>query len=590
MLPKLLPRRLRFVIFLSLTLAAFVLFWLFAPIFSPYENRRFEKYTDELFREEACSSTLNLHYTIADPKAAGIETYPISFGQVSPPDTTATLAYCENQRSILSDFEPEKLSRDNQITLDLLLYDLDSLESLGENAILMEPLGPSLGIQAQLPVLLAEYAFRTKQDVTDYLQLLKELPNYFSTLLSYEEEKSRRGLFMNDKAAEGIISQCASFIQNPEQNYLQTIFEKKIKDTGFLSDKELSACLDLHQKLIRSCVIPAYQSLMEGLNALLGTGTNAGGLVHFEGGSDYYCYLLRSSVGISMTPEELEQRLTKQLTADYSEVRETLSQDPSLAEDFQSAADTLPFDTPEKILSDLHIAISGDFPAVREVSYEVKYVDEALEEFLSPAFYLTPPADTGSPNSIYINRSTSMNTLELYTTLAHEGFPGHMYQTLSFCRSDAPLIRHLTAPSGYVEGWATYVESYAYSYAARSGDEHLQRACRLCWLNRSVNLCLYSLLDVGIHYHGWMEEDTARFLAQFGVSDRETISQIFQYIVETPANYLKYYAGYLHFLDLKQAAMQNRGKDFSLKEFHRDLLAVGPAPFSIVEKYLSIHI
>ena len=66
-----------------------------------------------------------------------------------------------------------------------------------------------------------------------------------------------------------------------------------------------------------------------------------------------------------------------------------------------------------------------------------------MEEFLSPAFYLTPPADTNAPNSIYINNSADMSSLELYTTLAHEGFPGHLYQTVCFSLTDAPYIRHL---------------------------------------------------------------------------------------------------------------------------------------------------
>lgn len=95
-----------------------------------------------------------------------------------------------------------------------------------------------------------------------------------------------------------------------------------------------------------------------------------------------------------------------------------------------------------------------------------------------------------------------MTGIELYSTLAHEGFPGHLYQTVSFSRSDPLLIRHLYAPSGYVEGWATYVESYACRYAARNLDANTQALCRLWYLNRSVHLTLCSLLDLGIHSQG----------------------------------------------------------------------------------------
>ena len=133
-----------------------------------------------------------------------------------------------------------------------------------------------------------------------------------------------------------------------------------------------------------------------------------------------------------------------------------------------------------------------------------------MEEFLSPAFYLTPPMDTGAPNVIYINHGRQISNLELFTTLAHEGFPGHLYQTVYFGRQSPSHIRYLIDYSGYVEGWATYVESYAYSYA--SGNPSLTR---LLWLNRSINLCLYSLLDIGIHHDGWTMAETYALLKQF---------------------------------------------------------------------------
>ena len=217
------------------------------------------------------------------------------------------------------------------------------------------------------------------------------------------------------------------------------------------------------------------------------------------------------------------------------------------------------------------------------MEYEVKYVDESLEDFLSPAFYLTPPADTATPNAIYINQTASMEGIELYTTLAHEGFPGHLYQTVYFARTEPQMIRYLYEPSGYVEGWATYVESYAYSWAG--GNASLNR---LLWLNRSINLCIYSLMDIGIHYDGWSAEEAASFLGQFGVSDMSVVSEIYEYIVETPANYLKYYYGYLNILDIRTDMEAMKGTDFSPKEFHRELLELGPLPFSLLREELGL--
>ena len=269
------------------------------------------------------------------------------------------------------------------------------------------------------------------------------------------------------------------------------------------------------------------------------------------------------------------------------------------------------------MLEKLPSLMAGDFPELKNTTYELRSVHESMKSFLSPAFYLTPPVDTGSPNVIYINDSGRSTSLELFGTLAHEGFPGHLYQTVSFSRSKPANIRYLITSSGYVEGWATYVESYAYQYAASlmtnlsrnsaSSDFHdsdtsgtsdtsgrsstsnmpsASNATRLAWLNRSMNLCIYSLIDIGIHYRGWEQARVAAFLKAFGITNASAASEIYQYIVETPGNYLKYYWGYLNFLDLKKSCQNSMGADFDLKKFHRKIMEIGPVQFPVLEKYL----
>ena len=110
-----------------------------------------------------------------------------------------------------------------------------------------------------------------------------------------------------------------------------------------------------------------------------------------------------------------------------------------------------------------------------------------MQEYLSPAFYLTPPLDTRTPNIIYINPSDQRSNLELFTTLSHEGFPGHLYQTIFFGNTEPSDIRYLITSSGYIEGWATYIESYGYQYASNYLDDNdgSDYVC-LTWLNRSI--------------------------------------------------------------------------------------------------------
>ena len=579
MKPASLHRRILFPLLLCGGLLFALLFWYFSPFFSPGENRRFSAYVEERFHSEVTSSAITLHYTLADPASRGIAPGTASFGTVSIPDRTSYDALLQSVETTLTSFHRNRLSAENQITLDLLLYELNCEKMPGSTSLLAEPLGPSLGIQAQLPILLAEYPFRTQQDIADYLHLLQDLPRYFSDLIALEQEKSRQGVFQNDLAVDGIIRQCSAFLADadtPESHLLHTVFQNKLQASSLFSEAERNLCLQTHEKLLISCVFPAYRSLSDALSSLRGKGTqNAGGLSRQEGGLSYYAYLLRSRVGVDASPEELTRLLTQQLADQCAEMQIILDQNPSLS--LSEQALVLPFSTPEEMLADLQNAVSEDFPVLSGIAYEVKTVDDSLKDFLSPAFYLTPPADVNSPNSIYLNPADEMTGIELYSTLAHEGFPGHLYQTVYFSASEPDPIRSILDFGGYVEGWATYAEMMSYYLAPLPKTE-----ASLLQKNSSVILGLYALADMGIHYDGWSVTDTVRFFSDYGINDPNAVQSVYKLIIGSPANYLKYYIGYLKFYELKKEMADALGNQFSQKEFHRAVLDVGPAPFEIV--------
>ena len=582
---KRIPRRL-YLLLLAAVLVLFSAFFLKNHVFLS-EDQRFENFTCRLFQEEIRANTLNLHYTLAYPESYGIKDYSISLGSMDPDTMEDSRASLETLQNKLEDFSVEKLSQQNQMTYDILRLELSTELSPGNDPLLQEPLGPNLGIQAQLPVLLAEYTFRSPSDIRDYFSLLACLPEYFQEILAFEQEKSSKGLFMSDISADRIIAQCLSFTGSSDEHYLNSMFREQVTELAQqkkLSQKQVDSYLAMQEKLMEECVLPAYTQLQQGISQLKGTGKNENGLSHLPGGKAYYEYLIQSTVGDYRSPEEISQRLYRQLASDSQEMLALKEQNPQILT--QAAQASSPCEAqPEEMLEYLNTAMTQDFPHLDAGDYQVKYVPESMEEFSSPAFYLTPPIDTLSPNTIYINQSSQVSGTELFTTLAHEGFPGHLYQTLSFGNTHPSPIRDLLSCSGYIEGWATYVESLSYGYAADflgiSPD-----VMQFLWLNRSMTLCLYSLLDLGIHDQGWTFQTAFELLQSFGIAQEETCREIFQYIVENPANYLKYYLGYLNFCDLKNAVQEKQGDAFSSKDFHSALLALGPAQFPVVEKYL----
>ena len=582
---KRIPRRL-YLLLLAAVLVLFSAFFLKNHVFLS-EDQRFENFTCRLFQEEIRANTLNLHYTLAYPESYGIKDYSISLGSMDPDTMEDSRASLETLQNKLEDFSVEKLSQQNQMTYDILRLELSTELSPGNDPLLQEPLGPNLGIQAQLPVLLAEYTFRSPSDIRDYFSLLACLPEYFQEILAFEQEKSSKGLFMSDISADRIIAQCLSFTGSSDEHYLNSMFREQVTELAQqkkLSQKQVDSYLAMQEKLMEECVLPAYTQLQQGISQLKGTGKNENGLSHLPGGKAYYEYLIQSTVGDYRSPEEISQRLYRQLASDSQEMLALKEQNPQILT--QAAQASSPCEAqPEEMLEYLNTAMTQDFPHLDAGDYQVKYVPESMEEFSSPAFYLTPPIDTLSPNTIYINQSSQVSGTELFTTLAHEGFPGHLYQTLSFGNTHPSPIRDLLSCSGYIEGWATYVESLSYGYAADflgiSPD-----VMQFLWQNRSMTLCLYSLLDLGIHDQGWTFQTAFELLQSFGIAQEETCREIFQYIVENPANYLKYYLGYLNFCDLRSEIQEKQGDAFSSKDFHSALLALGPAQFPVVEKYL----
>lgn len=534
----------------------------------------FTAFTRQMFRTEVASNTISLHYTLQNPSDYGVKNAPITYGSfyTSP---AAAIASVENCTEALHRFRSSRLSAENRLTYDILDSYLENASGGAAYLLYQEPLSPITGLHAQLPVLLSEYQFYDTGDVTTYLELLAQTGNYFESLLTFEQTKSRTGLFMPDHQVDSITSQCASFVAMGEQNYLYTTFSERLETLNALSGNEKDSFISQNKNILETVVFPAYTHLSEGLRALKGSGKNENGLCFLPEGKAYYEYLVRQCTGISRSIPTLQKMAKAQILEDLNAIEKVLFP----ASQTDAPASVLETTPPTSMLHDLQAKMTAAFPAPPSVNYCVKYVPSAMEEYLSPAFYMIPTIDNISENVIYINRRQTTSGLNLYTTLAHEGYPGHLYQTVYFSARKTDPIRSLLDFSGYVEGWATYAEMMSYYMAPVSKTE-----AALLQKNSSVLLGLYALADMGIHYDGWTLQDASSFFKDYGITDIQVIRSIYELITGNPGNYLKYYLGYLEIYNLKKEMAVQLGSSFSQKAFHQAVLDVGPAPFDLVRK------
>ena len=544
-------------------------------------NDSFDKFTLSLFQQEVSSNTINLHYTLRTPSEYGILDSPITYGSYTT-DSVSVMATVENCQAALEAFPYNSLTEENQLTYDVL-HEYLSLAKEGAKYLLYdEPLSPITGIQAQLPVLLAEYRFYDAKDVETYLSLIQTTPEYFASLIDFEREKSKKGLFLSDDVADSILEQCKSFVSLGNENYLLTTFEERVNALDTLSAEEKASYIKQNKNVIENFMLPAYETLINALNELRGTGGDTAGVCSLPDGKKYYEYVAKRETGSSRSIPELKKLIQKQMSYDASAISSLLKETKKKTQETAAAQGLISGDnSPDGFLKDLEEKICISFPDPPDVAADIKYVPKVMEPYLSPAFYLTPCIDSASENVIYINRAHTMENLNLYTTLAHEGYPGHLYQTTYFTQKKLAPLRSLLSFGGYTEGWATYAEMCSYYLTSLKKSDAM-----LAQKNGSLILGLYAFADIGIHYDGWTLEDTLSFFSGYGIKDKNTVTDIYELIVSDPGNYLKYYIGYVEILELKKQAAKKEGKQFSQEEFHRAVLDVGPAPFDIVRKYV----
>lgn len=557
---------------------AAVLSIIYAAILSPAgkSTGSFSEFCTTLFREEMKSNTMNLHFTLKDPKAAGIDSYEITLGSLSGDSPHNQARQLKKLSEELKKYSHRSLKGKERLTCRLLSDYISRQQNLAAYPYYDEPLTPSGGVTSQLPVLLAEYPFGNTRDIEDYLGLLSQMDTYFSGILDYEQKKADAGLFMSDEACLKVIEGCEVFTEHPDDNFLIDTFSNRLNAMDGLTDTQKNTYLKQHSKVLSDHVIPAYSQMIKGLTMLLGRGHNNWGLCNFPEGKAYYEAVVSADTGCDDSVEDLFSQIAKARREDLTFCQNLLEKNPKLAS--QSPKPDAALKEENAMLSRLQKEILTDFPAPPQTEVEICHVDPALSEYLAPAFYITAPIDDISHNRIYINDAKNDTDIYYFTTLAHEGYPGHLYQTICTSSYGAPEVRSLLNYPGYTEGWATYTEMQAFYYAGLDPD-----LASLLQHNQAATLSLYATADIGIHYFGWEKEKNAAFWSEYGVDDTATVKRITDLILEEPGNYLKYYVGYLKFRQMReQLALEN--KSFSVSAFHEAILRTGPSPFSVLEE------
>ena len=564
---------------------------------SPEEQRRlaqenFDAYMETLFQDSVTGDFLSARFQLKDLASYGADELEVSLGD--PPGETVFADYRESLSGNLKElqrFNYEALREDQQETYEILkaYWEFETEVSDSRFDYMQNIFSPSKGLIANFSTNFIEYPFYTEKDFQDCITLANQTKAYFEGMLLYLERQKDAGYFMADAVADEVIEQCRLFVEDPDNNALVVSFRSRIGDFEGISDEKKQTYIQEFEAAVKSNVIPAYTLVMETLEEWKGSGSNQEGLYYYENGKEYYEALVQQAIGTDISVKELKSQLEQQLQDTLDEYMQLVQQDPQVFDRLDDLSSG--YDDFDDMLEGLWDAMQADFPAIKEVDYEVQAMDPSLAKNGNAAYYLIPPLDAETTNRIKVNmtefsqNSKDIGSLSVFTTVAHEGFPGHMYMNNYIRQQNLPKIRQSLSFLGYSEGYATYVEKMAYFYSQCTDEIALQLLVK----NDILTFSAVMLCDIGIHYEGWSREDMTLYLAQLGF-DPEQLDPLYTQLLGDPALFMPYYGGYMEIMELREYAAQQLGDQFDLQEFHEALLQSGEAPFSVVEENINEYV
>ena len=544
----------------------------------------FDQYLNELPAMMIDSNDMNLNYSFNDPEKFGIipSLYELPYSEKADYDEATT-----EIKEILAEFktfDTKQMSAEQKLNYDILVTYFNDL-------LVLDPyyefennyLGSFIGFQAQLPLLLSEFTINRKSDYDSLVNILKTSEAIFIKYGENEVSRQANGFGLTKSILKKVIEQCDSFIKG-DPTFINKAINTQIDEATFFTEDEKTANKNELEQLVTVDFVKAYESLK---NILL-TIENAPedlGLATREKGKEYYQALLQRSCGIDMTIDELEDYLDNKFMELVKELNSILSVNPTYFDEFSKGITYGEFSSAEENLDYLKDQLDTYYPSMNNLTYSIQKVPEAMKDNFSPAAYLTAKIDMADDErqSIFINGEYSQ---DLFTTIAHEGYPGHMYQSTFFQSLKLPTVRYLIDYNGYSEGWATYVENRSYQFSKDNQD-----LARLASLNTQLTGIIIMLSDIGIHYHGWTFDQYSEYIKMnFGEMPTEDIQNQFLLNLETPTNYANYYLNGLLYEDLFKKAEAELGPVFSPIEFNRILLTVGPSSFKILEAQVDAYI
>jgi hypothetical protein len=275
-----------------------------------------------------------------------------------------------------------------------------------------------------------------------------------------------------------------------------------------------------------------------------------------------------------LAPGRPPRELVAELVLDHPEADELIAEAQALTDEVRRFLDDA------DLLDDLggECRVTPSPPSRRHASAMMVWA--APYEPEGPSTFLLTLPDPSWPVEQQRQWLRSASRTTLPSTTAHEVAPGHFShgRALRLLPSD---VRRTLHSSTTVEGWAHYAEELMVEAGFRADDPRFAIGVAMKALMRVTRLAV----AIGVHTGAMsMDDATAAFERDAflqGPSARNEATRS----VHDPT-YGRYTTGKLAMLALRERAKQRWGADFTLRRFHRSVLALGVPPVGLLDAAL----
>lgn len=553
------------------------LFLMISSILTPiHAEESFSDFEDELFQEMMSEDYTTLHFSLRDYQKYGIEKPDVNIGDASWDDYEDSVEDCDEYLKKLQSFDYDSLSETEQKDYRTIAFYLERNKELNSYPYFDWAFNSAEGVIDNLLTTFTEFVFYEKEDIDDYLTTLASVPAYLDQCLENTKKQAAKGYFLTDAMLKATEDAIEKFVDKKDDNELIKIFDKNIDAFDGLSAEEKEAYKKKNQEIVLNAYIPSYEKVAEELQKLKGSRKADYNVSSLDGGSEYYAALARYKTSIDADVETILDICTQYIEKSVDELYDIMQNHSEVTEE------TLDFDSAEDVLSYLEGHLDA-FPVLDKVYYNVQYLDPSVANDSIVAYYLSPPVDDMRDNVIKINGNNVSDVLDLYTTLAHEGFPGHLYQTNYYIQQQPSLLRTQLTMMGYQEGWGMFAEGQALHVSGLS-----EYASEYQKINIELNYVLSAAVDLGVNGLGWSTKDVSKYLDRLDLNS-SIAKDLYDFATLQPGTILPYGVGIAMFELLENKAKNALGNDFDQKAFNEVLLNDGNRPFEVVEEDVNAY-